>query len=68
MSFSVIAPMKKGSVGLKACENFPGVGMRSYLIYDGDACRNVSVMSEQTGRQTDRQTGRQADRQANSSL
>ena len=45
--------MRKRSVGRKAYENISGVGMRLYVKSEVDACRNVSVMSGQTDRQTD---------------
>ena len=42
-------------MGRKACENLPGVGLRLYVKYDGDACGNVSACVDRlTDRQTDR--------------
>ena len=40
-------------MGRKAYENLPGVGMRWYVKFESEACRNVIVMPGQTARQTD---------------
>ena len=39
VSFSIIAQIRKESVGQKVCENPPGVRMRLYVKFEGDACR-----------------------------
>ena len=41
-SFSVTALIRQGSVGRKACDNLPGVGIRLYVKCEGDACIPVS--------------------------
>ena len=40
-------------MGWKACENLPNVRIGVFLKFEGDACRNMSVMLGQTDRQTD---------------
>ena len=44
------ARIRKENVGRKACENFPGVGMRLSVKFEGDACTNVSVIPGQPAR------------------
>ena len=62
ISFSVKALVRKGNASRKARKYPPAVGMRLSVKYEGDACRNVSVMPGHrhtyihTYIQTDRQT------------
>ena len=56
IGFSVIALIGTGSMGRKACENFPGIGMWLSVKSEGGAYINESVMPGQTDRQTDRRT------------
>lgn len=35
--------IRKGNMGQKACESLPGVGIRLYVKFYGDACRIVAM-------------------------
>ena len=52
--FSVNVQNRKRSMGWKACENLPGVGMRLYVKF-GRWCKAIEVLSVMPGH-TDRQT------------
>ena len=44
MTLSVTALIRKESLGRKVSEDHSGVGMRLSVKFEGDACKNESVM------------------------